>query len=140
MHPRKQVRDEIISRLMNVTALSGRVFASRVYTINKAELPCALVYTGNEDSEPLCEDPERSIRRDIQVVVELVSRGGDDEIDEICQAVEYEIAEDTFLGGIAEDCYLRSTEIENNGENERPTVSARLTFLVTVFTLGKYTS
>ena len=56
-----------------------------------------------------------------------------DTIDTISKEVEEAIAADRTLDGLAKDCYLESTEIEFNGEGEKPLGYVSLTFLTNYY-------
>jgi hypothetical protein len=133
LHPRKQVRDAVIDELSGIVSITNRVFASRVYPMQRQELPAALVYTSREEVQPLSEGPERTVRRDITVTVEAIARGGDDEIDELCLRIENVIASSAFLDDLVEDIYLSNTDVGQSGENEKPTIVARMDFIATLF-------
>lgn len=133
MHPRTTARNIFATRLKEISALGNRVYVSRVYPLSVDKLPCALIYTSDENTEPMSCDPERSIKREIELSIEVLSNGGDAEIDILCELVEQKIAADTFLNDTAEDAFLNSTRIELTGEGDRTRVTATLKYLVTMF-------
>ena len=66
---------------------------------------------------------------------ELVAQNVSKDIDlaEESKEVEEAIAADRTLDGLAKDCYLESTEIEFNGEGEKPLGYVSLTFLTNYY-------
>jgi hypothetical protein len=132
-HPRKTVRNAVINLLFDVDEFYGRVYSSRVYPVQPSELPCAIVHTDTENSEPMYEGGSREYSRQITLAVEIICYGGDDEVDDLCSLAEQVIENDQTLDGFAQDCYLASTQITQSGDNQKPTVVARLEYQVTVF-------
>lgn len=132
-HVRKQIRDRIVSVLTsNVTLVSSRVFATRIYGLVTNELPAITVYTGSEASS-LITIGSRSLQRSLSVMVDIYVRDlsdADDDVDEICVQVEEAIANDFTVNGLAKQAVLTATDIEFSGEAEQPIGIARLTFTV----------
>jgi len=135
-HVRQQVREYFGTRLNNLTTTGTNVFESRVYTLQDNIVPCLVIYTKSETSEPIVIGTDRLMSRELSVVVEgyvKATSNFDDTIDTISKEVEEAIATDTTLGGLAKDCYLESTEIEFNAEGEKPLGYVSLTFLTNYY-------
>ena len=62
-HYRQQIRERVATTLTGLTTTGSNVFQSRVYPIENTELPCLLIYTREESSEPLAINPPRSIEK-----------------------------------------------------------------------------
>lgn len=139
-HVRKQIRDRFESILgTGVTLATGGVFASRVYPLTQAKLPALTVYTGSEASS-LQTMGSKTLARDLSLIVDAyvrVTDTFDDEIDALCVQVEETVAADYTLNGLAKNTVLTSTEIDFDGEAERPVGVARMTYTIRyVTTIG----
>ena len=139
-HVRKQIRDRVESILgTGVTLASGRVYASRIYPLTGPQLPAVAVYTASEASG-LQTMGTRTLARDISLNVDAyvrVSDTFDDDIDALCVQIEETIAGDYNLNGLVKDTILTSTEIDFDGDAEKPVGVARLTYSIRyVTTIG----
>ena len=108
--------------------------------MENAKLPALIVYTKSETSEPIVIGTDRVMSRELTVVVEGYAKATsdfDDTIDTISKEVEQAIAADRTLDGKAKDTYLESTEIEFNGEGEKPLGYVSLTFLANYYVKEK---
>ena len=135
-HVRQQIREKIGATLTGLTTTGSNVFESRVYPLENANLPALIIYTKEESSEPIVIGTQRVMSRELSVVVEGYAKATsnfDDTIDTISKEVEEAIAADRTLDGLAKDCYLESTEIEFNGEGEKPLGYVSLTFLTNYY-------
>ena len=135
-HVRQQIREKIGTTLTGLTTTGSNVFESRVYPLENANLPALIIYTKEESSEPIVIGTQRLMSRELSVVVEGYAKATsnfDDTIDTISKEVEEAIAADRTLDGLAKDCYLESTEIEFNGEGEKPLGYVSLTFLTNYY-------
>jgi hypothetical protein len=135
-HVRQQIREKVGTLLTGLTTTGSNIFESRVYPLESANLPALVVYTKNEDSEPIVIGTNRLSSRNLSLIVEIYAKTTtdfDDTIDTISKEVEVAIASDTTLNGLTKDIYLESTEIEYNGEGEQPVGYATLTFLTNYY-------
>jgi hypothetical protein len=135
-HVRQQIREKIGTTLTGLTTTGSNVFESRVYPLENANLPALIIYTKEESSEPIVIGTQRLMSRELSVVVEGYAKATsnfDDTIDTISKEVEAAIAADRTLDGLAKDTYLESTEIEFNGEGEKPLGYVSLTFLTNYY-------
>ena len=133
-HVRQQIREQIGITLTGLTTTGSRVYESRVYPLET--VPALVSYTKSETSEPIVIGTDRVMSRELSVVVEGYAKATsdfDDTIDTISKEVEEAIAADRTLDGLAKDCYLESTEIEFNGEGEKPLGYVSLTFLANYY-------
>jgi hypothetical protein len=135
-HIRQQIREYFGSNLNGLSTTGSNVYESRVYPIENSKLPALVIYTKSETSEPIVIGTDRVMSRELSVVVEGYAKASsdfDDTIDTISKEVEEAIAADRTLDGLAKDCYLESTEIEFNGEGEKPLGYVSLTFLTNYY-------
>ena len=135
-HIRQQIREYIGTTLTGLTTTGSNVYESRVYPLENAKLPALIIYTKSETSEPIVIGTDRVMSRELSVVVEGYAKATsdfDDTIDTISKEVEQAIAADRTLDGKAKDTYLESTEIEFNGEGEKPLGYVSLTFLTNYY-------
>jgi len=133
-HVRQQIREKFATQLNNLTTTGNRVFQSRVYPLET--VPALVIYTKSESSEPIVIGVDRLMSRELSVVVEGYAKATnnfDDITDTICKEVEEAIAADRTIDGLAKDCYLESTEIEFNGEGEKPLGYVSMTFLTNYY-------
>jgi hypothetical protein len=139
-HIRQQIREYIGTTLTGLTTTGSNVYESRVYPLENAKLPALIIYTKSETSEPIVIGTDRVMSRELSVVVEGYAKATsdfDDTIDTISKEVEQAIAADRTLDGKAKDTYLESTEIEFNGEGEKPLGYVSLTFLTNYYVKEK---
>lgn len=139
-HVRKQIRDRVETILgSGVTLVSGRVYASRVYPLTEANIPAVTVYAGSESSD-LRTMGGKTLSRTLSLNVDAYVRitdTFDDDIDALAAQIEETIAADYTLNGLVKDAVLTGTEIDFDGEAERPVGVARLTYTIQyVTTIG----
>ena len=139
-HIRKQIRDRLETILTSgVTLAQRRVFGSRIYPLTAPQLPAIAVYTASESSG-LQTMGVRTLMRDLSVSGDAYVRVNDkfdDDIDALCVQIEETIAADYTLNGLVKDTILTSTEIDFDGEAEKPVGVARLTYTIRyVTTIG----
>lgn len=139
-HIRQQIREYFGTNLTGLSTTGSNVYESRVYPIENSKLPALIIYTKSETSEPIVIGTDRVMSRELSVVVEGYAKATsdfDDTIDTISKEVEQAIAADRTLDGKAKDTYLESTEIEFNGEGEKPLGYVSLTFLTNYYVKEK---
>ena len=135
-HIRQQIREYFGTTLTGLSTTGSNVYESRIYPIENSKLPALVIYTKSETSEPIVIGTDRVMSRELSVVVEGYAKATsdfDDTIDTISKEVEEAIAADRTLDGKAKDTYLESTEIEFNGEGEKPLGYVSLTFLANYY-------
>lgn len=135
-HIRQQIREYFGTTLTGLSTTGSNVYESRIYPIENSKLPALVIYTKSETSEPIVIGTDRVMSRELSVVVEGYAKATsdfDDTIDTISKEVEEAIAADRTLDGKAKDTYLESTEIEFNGEGEKPLGYVSLTFLTNYY-------
>ncbi len=131
-HVRQQIRDAVVAAVTSLTTTGNRVYASRVYNVEAANLPCLKVYTLSENSEPDTMAVPRLLRRELRVNIEACCKAADsldDDIDTVCKEVEEAIAADSTLGSLVHDIWLETLEIELNDGGDQPHGTASMTWV-----------
>ena len=130
-HLRQQIRERVATTLTGLTTTGSNVFQSRVYPIENTKLPCLLIYTREESSEPLDMSPPRTIEKRLSLVVEGYVKANsnyDDTIDTITKEVEVAMYGDRLINNLAKDSFLVRTDISFNGEGDNPLGIVVMTF------------
>ena len=133
-HKRQSIRERVASTLTGLPTTGSNVFQSRVYPIENTKLPCLLIYTREETSEPLTTNPPRAIEKVLSLVVEGYVKANtnfDDTIDTICEEVEEALFTDRLINDLALDSFLVNTDISYNGEGDNPLGIVVMTFQIT---------
>jgi len=133
-HKRQSIRERVASTLTGLTTTGSNVFQSRVYPIENTKLPCLLIYTREETSEPLTTNPPRAIEKVLSLVVEGYVKANtnfDDTIDTICEEVEEALFTDRLINDLALDSFLVNTDISYNAEGDNPLGIVVMTFQIT---------
>ena len=133
-HKRQSIRERVASTLTGLTTTGSNVFQSRVYPIENTKLPCLLIYTREETSEPLTTNPPRAIEKVLSLVVEGYVKANtnfDDTIDTICEEVEEALFTDRLINDLALDSFLVNTDISYNGEGDNPLGIVVMKFQIT---------
>jgi hypothetical protein len=136
-HVRQQVRERAATTLTGLTTTGTKVYQSRVYPLGAANLPGLLIYTKSEDSEIVTMSGARTLLRNLSLVIEGYVKAVsnyDDTVDTIAKEVETAMGNDVTLNGLAKNSYLESTEIEYDGEGEKPLAVISLTYTVEYMT------
>lgn len=130
-HKRQAIRTAIVAALGTMPALTGRTFATRARPTEASELPVALVYTLNEESD--LANAGYDLTRNLNAVVEVRAAAAanlDDALDALCADVETAINTDPRLGGLATLAFLTGTSIGLDGEGDGRQAVATLTYRV----------
>jgi hypothetical protein len=130
-HVRRQIRDAAATALAGLTTTGARVYPSRTYPLQDANLPALRIYTNEETVEmSSMGGANRLVQRTLNLLVEGCAKVNDtldDTLDDIIKEVETAIAANQTLGG-AKWVQLAGIEIEMEGEGEKETGVARMTF------------
>lgn len=135
-HLRRQIREAAAALVTGLTTTGARVYQSRIYPLQDAELPGLLVYTKDETSERVTVHRPSIFQRNVELVVEGYAKALsdlDDTLDGIAQQVEVAIAGDPGFSGKAKTTTLRSTEVEMQDGAEKPIGMVRLVYDVVYF-------
>ena len=136
-HVRQQLRERAATTLTGLTTTGTKVYQSRVYPLGAANLPGLLIYTKSEDSEAVTMSGARTLLRNLSLVIEGYVKAVsnyDDTVDTIAKEVETAMGNDVTLNGLAKNSYLESTEIEYDGEGEKPVAVVSLPYTVEYMT------
>lgn len=133
---RRQIRLAAAAALAGLATTGTRVYASRVYPMDEADLPGLCVYLNDETIEPA--DLDKLTARNPELVVEgYVKRAtaADDQIDAILQEVEVALAVDPTFGGLAQGLAPNGIQILSGDELEleKPAFVAKFTFQMQYF-------
>ena len=131
-HLRQSIRERIATDVTGLSTTGSNVFQSRIYPIEDASLPCLLVYSTSEDSEPTEMASPRPVTRILNVVVQGVvsATQPDDTLDTISKEVEVALAGDITINSLANNSFLSSTEIEFNADGAKPIGTVMLNYVV----------
>lgn len=122
-HVRRQIRDAVLAKLLNLATTGVNVFGDRVYPLADEELPALMIKTESESSQPNALMASRLMQRDLTINVSAYVKAVsnlDNTLDQICKEVEIALAADTSLGGLTKDLYLTATNMTLDGSGEKP--------------------
>ena len=127
-HVRQQLRDAAVTALTGLTTTGSKVYGSRVYAMQDANLPGLRVFTNNETVRISSMGVSRLLERDLELVVEACVKQNDT-FDSVLDTIIKEV-ETALAGGLTGAKYvsLKSIEIELNGDGEKPVGVARMIF------------
>lgn len=134
-HMRQRIRYAVAAALATVTATASRVYPAKRYGWQFDQLPGLAIYTDSAQVEYLHRDREQ--QHTLNLVVEVAASATDtveDDIDDICVAVEKVMAADTTFGGLAWNCMLESVSTTDSTDGERPVSITRLAYSVSYAT------
>jgi len=136
-HIRQQIRERIGTTLTGLATTGSNVYQSRVYPLENSKLPALIIYTKSESSMPQEMGTNRTLQRDLQIVIEAFAKGTtntDDTVDTIAKEIEVAMSNDTTHNDLAIDSFLETTEIDYNGEGDQPVASLSMVYNVTYIT------
>lgn len=113
-HHRQAIRDAVTTAVTGLTTTGTRVFKSRKYPLQEAELPGLLVYALTEEATPITLGYPRYLDRVLTVRVVGVAKANaslDTTLDNIAAEVETALAADYTLGGLVIELHLANTEL-----------------------------
>lgn len=129
-HVRKQIRDAIVTAVTGLTTTGSNVFRSRVFPIETTKLPALCVYTKSEAVDFDTLTINRSIMRNLEVMIEAYVSGTsnyDDDLDTIAVEVEEALSADVTLAGISKDLQVTAFEADYVGDGEQTVAIGRFT-------------
>ncbi len=138
MHQRKQIRDKVVSLLIEKTDAGHKIFPSRVIPIEEQTLPSIQVYANSETSEIWQEAP-REYERKLSLSVQITAQAGDqleDVLDQIAEQVENVLRQDHTLGELCRDIVLAGTELTINQNGDTLIGSCNITYDILYYTLA----
>lgn len=131
-HIRKAIRAAAVTALTSLTTTGARVYDSRVYPMQDAQLPGLRIDTADEQVAIGSLGVSRLCERTLDLVVQACVKENltyNDTIDTIIKEVEIAIAANQGIGG-AKYVQLKSINVANAGEGEKPVAVATMTFEV----------
>jgi hypothetical protein len=136
-HVRQQIRERVALTLTGLTTTGSNVFQSRVYPVQKSELPCLCIYSTDESSR-IAElgNSDRMISRNLTIRIDgiaVATSNLDDTLDTISLEVETAMANDLNINNLAVDSALSSTRIDLNGDGEQPVGVVSMLYNITYF-------
>jgi len=134
-HVRQQIREQVATAVTGLALTGSNVFQSRVYPVEKASLPCLLVFTDSESVETETAGIAALQRRNTVVTVQAIASATtdlDDTLDTICSQVETAIY---GASTISNDTRLLNTDIELTAIGEKPVGTATMTYSMILSTL-----
>lgn len=127
------IKQAALTTLTGLTTTGANIYASRVHNIETVKLPALLLYTVDEDSEPLVMNPARSVEKILTLHIEGYVKQNtnyDDKVDDISQEVEEALYSNRLLNGLVKDSFLIDTEIEYESEGDNPLARVVMDFQV----------
>lgn len=139
MHKRNEIKNAFKEILLGKTSVGDKVFLNRALRTTDEDLPCVIIYTGQESLTKINEQP-RQYLRNLNVIVEIQEyerhlKVIDDQLENLTKEVEKEILLSNKLTEIANDFDLIDVDfLVERGENERIYGAVRLSFNVEYYT------
>lgn len=138
VHPRKLIRDKVLTVLLNTTDCGANVFVNRVSDIWPEELPAINIVAISENADIYNVAP-REYQRTLSLLIEVSVKAIDtidDALDVISEQIEYLLNQDETLGGTVSDLIYSGTDMAINGDAEELIASARINYSVSFFSYG----
>jgi hypothetical protein len=136
-HVRKQLREAVATALTGLATTGSRVYQSRVYPVQAAELPCLLVYALSESATEETVEADPTVRRDVEIRVEARAAAAadlDDTLDQVAKEVETALAAGVTVGGQGVELAYEGVEISLAEEGDKPHGEAAMNFRAVLFT------
>ena len=134
-HIRTELRNAVASTITGLDLTGSRVYKSRIYPIESNKLPCLAVYVQSETIEQATIGAQNK-QRNIELIIECAASATsnlDSTLDDICDDVEIAMANNRNLNGLALEVLLESTQMDLNGDGEKPVGIAKMTYRVIAF-------
>lgn len=138
MHPRKQIRDKVVSLLIGKTDAGNNIFSSRVRPIEEEILPTVQVYANSEQVEIWQEAP-REYERKLSLSVQITAKADEsleDALDAIAEQVETVLRQDHTLGELCRDVILTGSELTLSENGDTLIGSCNLSYDILYYTLA----
>jgi len=129
-HVRKQIRDAVVTALTGLNTTGSNVYRSRVFPLEKANLPALAIFTKSETTDFDTLTISRSIMRRLEIGVEAFvtdMTNTDNTLDTIAVEVEEALAADVTLGGLSKDLQVTAFEADYTGDGETTLAIGRFT-------------
>lgn len=135
-HCRTQIRNAIKALLLPLPALGGRVFTSRFSNLQLAEVPCVVIY-GGEENVASADIHDTLLERDLNINVSIKASSVSDIdtfLDDLAEDVELAIDANLTLDGKVQSIILTGSNIQIEEDAEVPVGEALLQYQVKYFT------
>lgn len=126
-HVRTQIRNALVTALTGLTTSGPRVFASRVYPVSEAELPCLLITTSDEQAEVANLQWRMAQRRELGIEITALAQsvsGVENTLDTMLEEVETALyltqTQATLSGLLLHPLRLDAVEVNLDGDGQRP--------------------
>ena len=127
------IKQAALTTLTGLSTTGSNIYASRVHNLETIKLPALLLYTVNEESEPIVMNPARSVEKTLTLHLEGYVKQNtnyDDKVDDISKEVEEALFTNRLLNGLVLDSFLTNTEIEYESEGDNPLARVVMDFEV----------
>jgi hypothetical protein len=135
-HIRKQIRDAVASTLNNLDTTEERVYVSRVYPMERTNLPGIIIITNSDEADyTYATDYANGVKlwSKLQLTVKAYAKNTaqvDDDLDQIELEVREALAMNKKLNGLTKDITWLKTDISLDGSGEKPIGVAEMQFRV----------
>jgi len=132
-HAIQQIHDLIIAKVTGLTTTGANVFTGRVHPIERSEMPCLLVSTGDEAVSYETIGGPRAQRRDLTLEIDIVV-SVNDTMESLMNTVQLEVenalSADTKLGSSVFDVKYIGRNKFLSGDGEKQVGITRLNYSV----------
>ena len=136
-HVRQTLRAAVVTACTGLAATGSRVYASRVYPLQEAELPCLLVTTPAESSDPQDIGLPGIVSREVTVEVAGIARATSalaDTLDAIAEQVETALGAGVSVAGQSIELSYGGMVADLAADIDQPTGRIALRFAATLYT------
>jgi hypothetical protein len=137
-HARSQIRAAIAQMLTGLELTEGRVFPSRIFSLDESQLPSISVFTTEEAVTRISLNKPPRVHRDVTVVIEghaMVDESVDETLDELASQIEQAMSVEIQASGVVIPASFKSTVTEFSDEGEQQIGVVRLTYVASYSTL-----
>lgn len=130
-HLRRQLREAIATAVTGLVTTGARVYQSRVYPLQDAELPALRVYTRSEAATTETLTIPALMSRVVEVVIEAAAKANadlDDTLDQMAKEVETALGAGLTISGKFLPISYNGCDIEMSGDGEKPTGTISMRF------------
>ena len=135
---RRQIREAMATAVTSLTTTSTRVYQSRVYPLENANLPGLLVYSDSETATTLTIHGNPALERRLLLRVVGVAKAIadlDDTLDLIAKEVEVAVyGAASAFAALKTGIFFTGTQIEMQGTAEQPVGTVTLNYEAAYFT------
>lgn len=136
-HVAEQIVAAAKTALTGLTTTASRVFDSRVYPVQDADLPCLKIDQGDDEAEITTMHAPPHLERTLELLVIACVKQNTSYrtlVNTIRKEVETVFGTNQTLGGLCHWIEPRRCEIELSGEGEKPVAEATITLSVRYYT------